>query len=250
MFATKHSSKMPERMGPTHPPEMVVLEKGAFLMGGIPQDKFVSAVELPRHQVVFEKPFALAKSPVTRSQWLDLMGSLPSPESPDLDLDCPVVHVTFPEAIAYLRELSITFGNFYRLPSEAEWEYACRAGSALVFSHSNVIEPADANFLYDEQGVEVGVGKPTPVGQYPANLHGIVDLLGNVCEWTADIWHPTYQYSPSDGSAWTEGGKPACRTIRGGAWDHLPRVLRASWRDWAPEQARWDNLGFRVALTL
>jgi formylglycine-generating enzyme required for sulfatase activity len=232
-----------------HPPEMVTISQGAFLMGGIAEDKFVSAVEMPQHEVVFEKPFSVARAPVTRRQWLALMGSLPFGEPGGLDPDCPVTHVTFPEVMAYLRELSITFGKVYRLPSEAEWEYACRAGSSSVFSNSNQIDVSDANFLYDEHGVEIGVGQTTPVGRYPANAHGIVDLLGNVCEWTADVWHPNYQNAPSDGSAWTHGGKSAFRAIRGGAWDHLPRVLRASWRDWAPEQARWDNLGFRVALT-
>lgn len=241
---------MPARKDIHVPPEMAVIPPGTFLMGGIDEDKFVSAVELPRHEVVFESPFALAKAPATRREWLGLMGSLPPGEPDGIDDDCPVTRVTFPEVLAYIRELNITSGGFYRLPSEAEWEYACRAGSSSVFSHSNDLAASDANYLYDEQGAEIGVGRPTPVGAYPANAHGIVDLLGNVCEWTSDVWHPTYQGAPCDGSAWISGGKPARRTIRGGAWDHLPRVLRASWRDWAPEQARWDNLGFRVALTL
>lgn len=241
--------KMPSFKDFNHPPEMVLIPQGTFLMGGIAEDKFVSAVELPQHEVVFEKPFSLAKTPVTRRQWIGLMGSLPTGELGGLNPDCPVTHVTFPEVMAYLRELNITFGQDYRLPSESEWEYACRAGSSSVFSNTNQIDVSDANFLYNEHGLQVGIGQRTPVGHYPANSHGILDLLGNVCEWTADVWHPNFQNAPCDGSAWIYGGKTACRAIRGGAWDHLPRVLRASWRDWAPEQARWDNLGFRVALT-
>ena len=229
---------------------MAVIPAGMFLMGGIAEDKFVSAVELPQHEVVFTEPFALSTTPVTRSEWEFLMGSLP-PGGPDgMDGNCPVTNVTFPEVLAYLRELSITFQAPYRLPTESEWEYACRAGSSTVFPHGTNLATEDANYLYNEQGAQVGVGRLTPVGSYPANAHGLFDLLGNVCEWTGDIWHPNYQDSPRDGSGRADGGKPACRTIRGGAWDHLPRVLRASWRDWAPEQARWDNLGFRVALTL
>lgn len=232
------------------PPDLVIVPEGSFLMGGIAEDKFVSAVELPQHRVTLKDSFALAKAPVTRREWLLLMGSLPPGELDELGECCPVVNVTFPEVMAYLRELSATFDRAYRLPSESEWEYACRAGSSSVFPHGTNLAAPDANFLYDDQGGEIGAGHITPVGDYPANAFGLFDLLGNVCEWTSDTWHSNYEGAPDDGSAWIQAAKSACRTIRGGAWDHLPRVLRASWRDWAPEQARWDNLGFRVALTL
>ncbi len=231
-------------------PCLVTVPSGNFLMGGIDEDKFVSSVELPRHPVTFGYSFALGKAPVTRREWFALMGSLPDGAQAEINGDFPIVNVTFTEVAAYLRELSITFGNSYRLPTEAEWEYACRAGTSTVFPSGKELGVNEANFLYDELGVEIGAGHLTPVGCYPANSFGLVDLLGNVCEWTADAWHPNYQNAPDDGSAWIEGSKNGRRTIRGGAWDHLPRVLRASWRDWAPEQARWDNLGFRVACTL
>lgn len=220
------------------------------MMGGVAGDKFVSMVELPRHRVCFKASFALGKAPVTRRDWLAVMGWLPGNRPAGTGGECPVVNVTSCEVISYLRQLSLAFGADYRLPSEAEWEYACRAGTTTVFPDGKDLGLADANFLYDEMGLAIGIGGLTPVGSYPANGFGLVDLLGNVCEWTADSWHPDYQGAPDDGSAWTDGGKTACRAIRGGAWDHLPRVLRASWRDWAPELARWDNLGFRVALTL
>lgn len=231
-------------------PELVIIPPGTYQMGGIPEDKFVSAVELPRHPVKIGYLFALGKSPVTRREWQLLMGSLPPGNDDSLPQSCPVVNVTFPEAMAYLRELSILHGQSYRLPTEAEWEYACRAGTSDVFPHGNRLESGDANFLYDESGAEIGNGRTTPVGSYPANRFDLHDMLGNVCEWTSDTWHPHFHGAPADGSAWIADGKDRCRTIRGGAWDHLPRVLRASWRDWAPEQARWDNLGFRIARTL
>ena len=229
---------------------LTIVPAGSFLMGGIDEDKFVSSVELPRHQVTLDDSFALGTAPVTRDEWQALMGSLPGGGPEVLGGNCPVVNVNFAEVMAYLRELSATSGESYRLPTEAEWEYACRAGSTTVFSHGSQLSVDAANFLYDELGVEIGTGRLTPVGNYPANPFGLVDLLGNTCEWTADAWHPDYQNSPADGSAWIDGGKHACRAIRGGAWDHLPRILRASWRDWAPEHARWDNLGFRVARSL
>lgn len=231
-------------------PEMIPVPGGSFLMGGIDEDKFVSAVELPRHPVDITLSYEIGAKPITCREWSAAMGSLPDGNMAMHDENLPVVKVTFQEVMAYLREISSTFGKVYRLPSEAEWEHACRAGSATVFPHAGALGPADANFLYNENGAEVGTGRLMPVGSFPANAFGIHDMLGNVCEWTADRWHPSYNDAPTDGSAWISGGKAKCRTIRGGAWDHLPRVLRASWRDWAPEQARWDNLGFRIALTL
>lgn len=214
--------------------DFVALPAGRFSMGGVPEDKFVSAVELPRHEVEVAA-FELARHPVTRGQWFG--GEVEDPE-------LPVTRVSFDEARSFARI------HGCRLPSEAEWEYACRAGSATVFSHAAVLDVADANFLYDESGAPVGRGAPLPVGSHPPNAFGLHDLLGNVCEWTADLWHPGYEGAPADASPWLEGGKPGHRVIRGGAWDHLPRLLRASWRDPAPESARWDNLGFRLARDL
>jgi formylglycine-generating enzyme required for sulfatase activity len=229
---------------------LAVIPPGTYQMGGVAEDKFVSAVELPRHPVTFEAGFALGVTPVTRADWMEIFGSLPPACTPGLPETCPVVGVSFADIRQYLHELSSRQGVAYRLPSEAEWEYACRAGGPTVFPHGTRLSSTDANFLYDEIGESIGPGRTTPVACYPANAFGLFDLLGNVCEWTADLWHPGFDGAPADGSAWTHGGKPGCRTIRGGAWDHLPRILRSSWRDWAPESARWDNLGFRIARTL
>jgi formylglycine-generating enzyme required for sulfatase activity len=212
----------------------IVIPAGRFRMGGVPEDKFVSAVELPRHEVAVAA-FELARVPVTRGEWFG--GEVADPE-------LPVTGISFGEAEAFARR------HGCRLPSEAEWEYACRAGSATVFSHASDLGVADANFLYDENGVAVGRGAVMPVGSHPLNAFGLHDLLGNVCEWTADLWHPGYEGAPCDGSPWLDDAAPGRRVIRGGAWDHLPRLLRASWRDWAPESARWDNLGFRLARDL
>lgn len=210
-------------------------------MGGVPDDKFVSVVELPRHEVMVKRPFALGVFPVTRGEWF---------EAEVLDPDLPVTGVDFNEIRKFIKRLTVATGISFRLPSEAEWEYACRAGSTTVFPDGGNLEPGQANFLYDESGETIGRGTMTPRGLYPANAFGLHDMLGNVCEWTEDVWHPDFHAAPTDGSPRLHGEKPNRRVIRGGAWDHLPRVLRASWRDWAPESARWDNLGFRIAFTI
>lgn len=227
--------------------EAVTIPAGSFLMGGISEDKFVSGVELPQHSVTFKKPFAIGKTPVTQRQWLDIMQTLPENCPDQKDKNCPVVCVTHGEIMTYLEKLSQTSRISYRLPSEAEWEYSCRAGSSTVFPSGNNIALNLANFLYDERGNPIGEGGLTPVSHYPENSFGLCDLVGNVCEWTADHWHPNYTNAPSDGSAWLDNTDNSRHVIRGGAWDHLPRVLRASWRDWAPARVRWDNLGFRIA---
>lgn len=223
--------------------DWVEIPPGEFQMGGLEEDKFVSSVELPRHRVVIGCAFALSRGPVTRRLWETVMGALPPGNRKGLSDNAPVVAVSWSEALAFCREV----GGGTRLPSEAEWEFACRGGSVSVFPHGAALDAGDANFLYDEWGRSVGCGAPSPVGRYLANALGLHDMLGNVCEWTTDLWHPGYAGAPVDGRAWLEGCHLGRRAIRGGAWDHLPRVLRASWRDWAPESARWDNLGFRIA---
>ena len=214
---------------------------GSFLMGGVPDDKFVSAVELPRHEVMIERPFALGIFPVTRGEWFGTRVQ---------DADLPVTGVDFNEVQGFMKRLTLATGLPIRLPSEAEWEYACRAGSDTIFPAGGNLETGQANYLYNEAGEAIGHGALTPCGIYPPNAFGLHDMMGNVCEWMADIWHPNFHGAQTDGSPSLRGDKPERRVIRGGAWDHLPRVLRASWRDWAPESARWDNLGFRIAFTL
>ena len=225
---------------------MVAIPPGRFLMGGREDDKFVSEVELPSREIVVGKGFLMSETPVTRDQWIAVMGGLPPGNAHNLTGDAPVVCVSYADAGAFCRES----GSHNRLQSEAEWEYACRAGSGTVFPHGSDVSTADANYLYDELGFPVGKGRLMPVGSYGRNAFGLYDMIGNVCEWVVDAWHPGYYGAPQGAAPWLIGGKKGFRVIRGGGWDHLPRVLRASWRDWAPESARWDNLGFRVVRDL
>jgi formylglycine-generating enzyme required for sulfatase activity len=203
----------------------VSVPPGTFLLGGIPEDKFVTANELPRPP---RPPPAgpHTATPITRAQWHG------TPDIPDPHH--PVTRITYAEATAFAAR------HDARLPTEAEWEYACRAGTTSIFPAATHLTPLDANYLYDESGDPIGPGKTTPVGSYPPNPFGLYDMLGNVCEWTSTPWHPNHHSNNTRAT-------PTRRVIRGGAWDHLPRLLRASWRDWAPDTARHDNLGLRLA---
>jgi len=161
-----------------------------------------------------------------------------------------VVNVSWNEARAYCAWLSAETGDAFRLPTEAEWEYACRAGTRSPFATGGELTPSDANFLYSENGQRIGPGVRTLIGHHAPNTFGLYDLHGNVCEWVEDVWHPTYVDAPVDGSAWMAGGDRERRVIRGGAWDYLPRLLRSAWRDALPLNQHRDNLGFRLARSL
>jgi formylglycine-generating enzyme required for sulfatase activity len=224
-------------------PLMVNLPAGEFRMGETSDDKFANATERPAHRVRIEHAFALGCFPVTVGEFRTFRPTHDAADAPEL----PAVNVSWHGAQDFCAWLARSTGRRYRLPSEAEWEFACRAGSARAFSCGDEITPSDANYFYNESGQPVGPGQRTPAGGYPANGFGLYDLHGNVCEWIEDVWHPSYTGAPADGAAWCEAGDRARRVIRGGAWDYLPRLLRSSWRDWLPAEQHRDNLGFRVA---
>jgi formylglycine-generating enzyme required for sulfatase activity len=227
-------------------PDLVRLQPGSFVMGGAKGDKFVTDTERPAHRVMIARSFALGRFPVTVGEYsVFAPGHAPGEES-----GWPAVNMNWDDALAYCEWLSAETGKPYRLPTEAEWEFACRAGSRGPFSAGDEITADCANFLYAEDGERVGPGRRTLVGSYPPNAFGLHDLHGNVCEWIEDTWHSDYLGAPEDGSAWLDSGDSACRVIRGGAWDYLPRLLRSAWRDSLRQTQSRDNIGFRVALTL
>jgi len=219
-------------------PQLVAIPAGQFLMGGSPGDKFANDTERPAHPVTVH-PFALGRFPVTVGEYR----AFDNGHAPNDDPALPVVNVSWSDAHAYCAWL----GGSYRLPSEAEWEYACRAGSTGPFASGSEITPHEANYYYSESGERVGRGRRTVCGEFPANAFGLCDLHGNVCEWVEDVWHADYHGAPDDGSAWISAGDPARRVIRGGAWDYLPRLLRSAWRDALGIARQRDNVGFRVA---
>lgn len=227
-------------------PGLVEIPAGSFIMGETIDDKFATDTERPAHRVVFARAFALGRHPVTVGEYRSFVPA----HAPGEDADLPVVSVSWDDARAFCAWRCGQTGRPYRLPSEAEWEYACRAGTRTPFTSGGDLSLRDANFLYSENGERIGVGVRTPSGCYAPNAFGLYDFHGNVCEWVEDAWHPHYADAPTDGSAWLDGGDPARRVIRGGAWDYLPRLLRSAWRDALPCTQRRDNTGFRLALTL
>ena len=224
-------------------PRMISVPPGEFWMGETDDDKFANDTERPRHLVRFARGYLLAAHSVTVDEFRRFS---PAHRDPG-DAAWPVALVSWLDATAYCRWLSGQTGRTFRLPSEAEWECAARAGSATAFPSGDTLPVESANYFYSEHGLKVGPGHRTPVASYPPNAIGFHDLHGNVAEWCADLWHPTYHGAPADGSAWLAGGQAGRRVLRGGAWDYLPRLLRSSWRDALDETSRRDNVGFRVA---
>jgi len=142
--------------------------------------------------------------------------------------------------------LSKAAGKRYRLPSEAEWEYAARAGTTTRYAFGDEITPKQANFDHS-------FGKTTEVGAYPTNAWGLFDMHGNLYEWVEDVWHDDYGGAPADGTAWLDNeGKISSRVrvIRGGSWLNLPGLLRSANRSRFDPEGRDIHLGFRVARTL
>lgn len=225
------------------PGPWVPIPVGANVMGAAPDDKFATNTERPVHRVEFRRAFLLAPFPVTVDQYRAFRPGHTAAADPAL----PVTEVSCDDARDYCAWLRAETGEPVRLPSEAEWEYACRAGATAPFATGAELRPDQANYLFAEDGERVGPGRRTPAGRYPPNAFGLEDLHGNVCEWVADGWHPDYAGAPTDGTAWREGGDPGRGVIRGGAWDYLPRLLRCAWRDGPPRGCRRDNLGFRLA---
>jgi formylglycine-generating enzyme required for sulfatase activity len=151
----------------------------------------------------------------------------------------PVFNVSWWDALGYVDWLSNATGRRHRLPSEAEWEYCCRAGSNAVFATGDHLSVDDANYLYTDFRERPGLGRPTVVGSYPPNAFALCDMHGNVCELVADAWRDNYASQPSDDTPY--------RVVRNGGWDAMPRILRCAFRDWIHKDQRLDNVGFRVA---
>jgi formylglycine-generating enzyme required for sulfatase activity len=245
-------------------PEMIGVPAGAFLMGSPYGEGYGS--ERPQHKVTIGRPFAVGISPVTRGEFVSFIDATnhrvekgvfvwngkewsndpnkswrdPGFEQED---DHPVVCMSWHDAQAYVGWLRERSGKAYRLLSEAEWEYCCRAGTMSVYSTGGGITSEQANFGTNSKGT-------TPVARFPLSPWGLRDMHGNVWEWCEDNWHGDYSGGPpSDGSVWP-GGDASFRVRRGGSWNAIPRDLRSAFRDEYPPDVRSYDVGFRVARTL
>jgi uncharacterized protein (TIGR02996 family) len=220
---------------------------GTFLMGSPPNEEGRSDDET-QHRVSLTRGFYLGVTPVTQAQWQAVMGNNPSNFKGD---DLPVELVSWEDCQAFCEKLAARDGGRYRLPTEAEWEYACRAGTTTPFSFGQTISTDQANYdgnrTYGRGRKGVYRQQTTPVGSFPANAWGLSDMHGNVWEWCQD-WFGAY---PSgDIKDPQDSNNSDARVLRGGSWDDDPRYCRAAFRNGAAPGYRGDDLGCRVVLCL
>ncbi len=244
-------------------PEMVTIPSGAFLMGS-PNSEERSASydgrEEPQHDVRIEYRFALSNYPVTFAAWdaaIAVGARLDRPVDEGWGRDRrPVIGVSWEDAKSYIAWLNSRLAltdqaDAYRLPSEAEWEFACRSGTTKPFSFGDALSTAQANFDGDTNSGGDNQQKTMPVGTFPANAFGLHDMHGNVWEWCEDAWNASYSESgrPDDGSPWLTGSTSR-RLVRGGSWKSGPLVLRSASRSNFSPIDRGNDIGFRLARTL
>ncbi len=237
-------------------PEMVVIPAGSFFMGSPKDEPGYDPTEGPVHRVKIAQSFALGKYAVTFDEWDACVagggcnGFRPGDQGWGRGRR-PVINVSWNDAQAYVQWLSKKSGKSYRLPSEAEWEYAARAGTNTPFYTGQTITTDQANFASDYNGDKKEFrGMTLPVGSFPPNPFGLYDMAGNVSQWVEDRWHGDYQGAPGDGSGWTTGDGNSARVRRGGSWNFVSNSLRSAERDKDSPDCRDDIFTFRVARIL
>jgi formylglycine-generating enzyme required for sulfatase activity/class 3 adenylate cyclase len=235
----------PSTTAPAQPPsirepETVTVRGGSFAMGSNEDNS-----EKPIHQVTI-KPFAIGKYPVTVREWNECAAAKACAFTAIGQDDAPVTNVSWTDAQQYVAWLAVAAKKPYRLPSEAEWEYAARAGSQTKYWWGERLQPGMASckdctdVAAADQPVKVGSSKPNPFGLY--------DMGGGVDQWVEDCWHKNYQGAPADGSSWT-GGDCASHVLRSGSWKNDARYVRPANRDSYDTNVRYPTHGFRVAVT-
>jgi formylglycine-generating enzyme required for sulfatase activity len=257
-------------------PEVVVVPAGSFTMGSPPGEAGRYAFEGPQRRVTIARPFAVGKYVVRRGEFAAFLGETGrsvdgncwtfeagqwqkragrSFHSPGFEQDDrhPAVCVSWEDATAYAAWLSRKTGKAYRLLTEAEWEYAARAGTTTPFWWGLSISTSQANYngnlTYAGGPKGEYRGETVPVDSFAPNPWGLYDVHGNVWQWVQDCWANTYAGAPSDGSA-RMTGDCSHRVLRGGPWIYGPAFLRSAYRDRDPIVVRGHNLGFRIARTL
>lgn len=239
--------------------DLVYIPGGSFMMGSPSGEGYT--LEKPQHEVKLE-PFYMGKYPVTQGEWR-FVSTLPKvhqalkgkPSYFKGD-NRPVEQVSFYDAVEFCERLSRNQNVNYRLPSEAEWEYACRAGTTTSYYCGETITKDLANCNLDKKvSAQVSrynatgkLKKTTAVGKFSPNQFGLYDMYGNVMEWCADTWHENYKNAPTNGTAWITGGNERYSPVRGGSWRGVPPDYRSAFREdfyGIREYFSWEK-GFRI----
>jgi formylglycine-generating enzyme required for sulfatase activity len=239
--------------------EMVAIPSGRFQMGAsraeASKKSLTTTHEFPRHQVKVPS-FYMSKHPITQSQWA-MVAALPKVRrnlnpapSHFQGGDLPVESVSWLDAVEFCDRLTAKTGRKYSLPSEAQWEYACRAGTTTPFSTGETITSKMADYIgtctYNAEAAGEYRKSTTPVGKFAHNAFGLQDMHGNVWEWSADAWHSDYRGAPTNGKARGNTFMSSRRTIRGGGWLDAPQKIRSASRSGYLETAMNRTIGFRV----
>ncbi|MGV0027516.1 formylglycine-generating enzyme family protein [Phormidesmis priestleyi] len=240
--------------------ETIALPGGNFWMGSPDTEAERDMNESPHHKVVVA-PCALGKFLVTQIQWR-VVAALPKinrslslyPSNFEGD-NRPVEQVSWYDVIEFCDRLSAHTGHLYRLPSEAEWEYACRAGTTTPFYFGDTLTSDqanyDGNYTYGNGLSGAYRQETTPIETFQTpNAFGLYDMHGNVWEWCADHWHENYENAPVNGQAWQDEDSGTYRILRGGAWYCLPGLCRSAQRHWNQPDTGGSGIGFRVARSL
>jgi formylglycine-generating enzyme required for sulfatase activity len=268
--------------------DMVSIPGGSFVMGSPADEPERQANEGPQHMVTLSQ-FFIGAFPITQTQWSATVVAHPNPIRRNLDpnpsffkgIDLPVESITWNQAEELCLRLGALTGRAYRLPSEAEWEYACRAGAITAFCFGPTLTPELANYCgtggavcgeddgksiasdvyagqsygsgsYGQGPVGVFRGKTSRAATFPRNRFGLYDMHGNVWEYCLDLWSANYAEAPLDGSANLSGPADGQRILRGGSWSHNPAICRSAYRDSiAPSDLGWQGrIGVRVVCTI
>lgn len=257
----KQANYFSENLGNNIVLESIAIPGGNYMIGAALEEKGSVPDETPQHRVRIS-PFYLGKYPITQAQWQEI-ARLPQIDrylNPNpsffVGKDLPVETISWQDAVEFCQRLSQKTGRKYTLPTEAEWEYACRAGTKTPFHLGPTITGNLANYndlvSYASEPLGKHRAKTTRVGSFPPNSFGLYDMHGLVFEWCQDVWHPNYQQAPTDGSARrvTDGEEEGIeyRVLRGGSWSSKPIFCRSANRAKALATDRYVNFGFRVVL--
>lgn len=239
---------------------MVLVPDGTFTMGSPEDEPERNDSEGPQHEVTVPA-FFMGRYPVTQAQWR-AVAQLPQANrelKPDPSRfkgnNHPVEQVSWYDAVEFCDRLTQHTGRPYRLPSEAEWEYACRARTITPFYFGKTLTTEVANYNGNYTYADGPEGEyheeTTSVDHFDiANAFGLSDMHGNVWEWCQDHWHNTYADAPIGGSAWVKGGDSFYRVVRGGSWDLNPGNCRSAYRSWDDPDGGYDDIGFRIVCSV